>query len=77
LLSKANYVTETVNWRQRDKETKKESEKHHSLSIHTDVRRSISTEIGTVVEKFRAIISLPNLFGPTNNLAATVIEHLA
>jgi len=36
--------------------TKKQSEKHHTSSCHTDVRRSISTKFCTMIEDLRAII---------------------
>jgi len=51
-------------------ERKKESEKRHILSPHTDVRGSISTEPGMMVEEVCAIISHLILSDTINSLAA-------
>jgi len=40
----------------------KESEKHQTLSLHIDVRRSISTKLSITIEPVRAIIALRLLF---------------
>jgi len=45
-----------------EKQIYKQSEKHHSLSSHADVRRSISTKFFMMIEVVRAIISSSKLF---------------
>jgi len=58
LVEVIQYVTDTVEDRQRDKR-----QKHHILSPHTDVRCSISTTLCMMPEEVRAIISPPMVFG--------------
>ena len=41
---------------------KKQSEKHHTLSSHADLHRSISTKFCMMIDVVRAIISSPNIF---------------
>jgi len=56
------------------KQTNKQSEKHHTLSSHAGVRRSISTKFCMVIEVVRAFISsLKLLLGPINS--STPIGH--
>ena len=50
------------NHQNRDKEWKKQSKKHRTLSSHINMRRSISTKLGMMVEE-RAIITSPGFIG--------------
>jgi len=50
--------------------TKKQSEKHDTLSSHPDVRRLISTKFCIMTEYVRAIIASLTFFDPIGTLAA-------
>jgi len=47
----------------------KQSEKHHTLSPHTDDSRSISTKLCMMIQDVRDIIASPNFLDPIKSLA--------
>ena len=67
-LTRLRYQTRQP--RKRDKERKKESEKHQTWSCQTDMRCSISTKVGTLIEEVRAIIAPLTFSDPIISLDA-------